>query len=334
MKKKVVTFGEPLIRLALEDFNPILRHTLKGFNPITGSYVGSEVNVASAIASYGMSTSFVSKLPDNLVGRNCYEELKSKNIDTGCLELVSYGRMGIYFYENKIKRTCDYDRQGSSISMSKPEDYNWEKILDGAKLFHFSGITPALSKNLQVCCENALTEARKKNIIISCDINYRDKLWDKSTASKVMSKLCKSADILFINEDEASILGFETKGDSMINADNYAGLVKYLRDSEYKAQTITTVARVPLDDTGALGVKAIIWHKGKISMSKTYQLINVIDPNGAGDAYAAAVIYSLLSGKTSEEAVNLGAAAAWCKHGYWGDINLATWNRIEEISRI
>lgn len=326
--KKVVAFGELLMRLTPPDDCKIGQS--KQFNV---NYGGSEANVVAALATYGVETSFVSTLPDNSVGRDALKTLHYHGIDTKYLDLVNYGRMGIYFLEpgvNECSRVCTYDRKHSSIATTPDWYFDWNAIFADALLFHFSGITPALSDKVKKNCQIALEKAKQKGVTISCDINYRSKLWSKEQASEVMKDLCKYADILFINEEEASLLGFEARGENLMDVEKFKEMVEFLH-KEYPAKYITTAARVPLDSVN-LGIQGIIWSEDGIYRSEIYPLKHVIDPTGAGDAYAAAVLYGLLRQMPLQEVANLGAAAGCLKHYCCGDINLATMDEIKEFA--
>lgn len=326
--KKIITFGELLMR-----FTPACGCKIGQTNHFNSTYGGSEANVAAALALYGVDTSFVSKLPDNPIGRDVFKTMRYYGVGTEHLELVRYGRMGVYYLEpgyGGCSRVCTYDRRGSSIAMATRDCFNWEHIFKDAVLFHFSGITPALSEDLQKICRDAAETARKNGMMVSCDINYRSKLWDKHEASAVMRRLSEYADILFINEEEASLLGFDASGESLMDIDTFMALVRHL-SGETPASIITTAARVPLDN-GGFGIQAVIWNNEGVVQSEIYPLSTVIDPNGAGDAYAAAVLYGILRQMPMHEVVNLGAAACCLKHYCFGDINLATLNEIRDFS--
>lgn len=325
--KRIVTFGELLLRLS-----PSGDCKIGQTSEFCSSYGGSEANVAIALASYGIPTSFVSRLPDNPIGHDALNTLRYHNVGTEHVQMTLEGRMGIYFLQpgyKKCSRICTYDRTGSSISLTSSGAFDWDKIFRDAEIFHFSGITPALSPSLQAICEEACKAAQRCGVLISCDINYRSKLWTKEQAASVMRNLCRYADILFINEEEASLLGVEASGETLMQMNAFAAMVEKLRQ-EYQATLITTVARVPMDSFN-FGIQAALWSSEGYVQSDLYPLHQVIDPNGAGDAYAAALLYGFVNKLDRMQMVNLAAGACNLKHSCVGDVNLASLNDIQSF---
>jgi len=307
-------------------------------NQFTAFYGGSEANVAAALAQYGENTSFVSLLPNNPIGRDALKKMQYYGVGTEYLKLVNNGRMGTYYLEpgfgGECSRICTYDRKGSSISLAEASDFDWEKIFKGASLFHFSGITPALSPTLRQICSSAISKAHEMGLLVSCDVNYRSKLWTKKEAAAVMKDLAFKADILFINEEEASVLGFNAHGEYLMDLPTFSGLTSYLCSKADNVKVITSAARVHLAD-GGLAVEAKLWSTSDhlhVYSSKVCPLKGVIDPNGAGDAYAAAVLYGLLHNVHLEKVVNWGAAAGCLKHYCRGDVNLASLEDIKALA--
>lgn len=320
--KKIITFGELLMRLTPPD-----GYRIGQTNEFRSFYGGSEANVAVHLALYGLDSAFVSLLPDNPVGRDALQKIRALGVNTKWLKLSPRGRMGIYFLEPGLKEcscVCTYDRQNSSIALAQFSDFDWKEIFSYADAFHFSGITPALGNNLADICSEACYFAQKKGLFISCDINYRSKLWSKDEASSVMQKLCKSADILFINEDEASLLGVDVSGENLMHRETYQSLIDRL-STDYPAKIITTAARIPIDGIHH-GIQAIMWLRdtNKIYQSNVYPLYRVIDPNGAGDAYAAAFLYGLSQSMHANQIINFAAAASNLSHCYRGDMCFAS----------
>ena len=307
-------------------------------NRFDAFYGGSEANVAAALAQYGENTSFVSILPNNPVGRDALRKMQYYGVNTEYLKFATFGRMGIYYLEpgvGECSRVCTYDRANSSLVMAANTGvFDWEKIFKGASLFHFSGITPALSPALRQICSSAISKAHEMGLLVSCDVNYRSKLWTKKEAAAVMKDLAFKADILFINEEEASVLGFNAHGEYLMDLPTFSGLTSYLCSKADNVKVITSAARVHLAD-GGLAVEAKLWSTSDhlhVYSSKVCPLKGVIDPNGAGDAYAAAVLYGLLHNVHLEKVVNWGAAAASLKHYCRGDVNLASLEDIKALA--
>ena len=210
MAKKVVTFGEIMLRLAPEGYYRFVQATSYG-----ATYGGGEANVAVSLANYGMDASFVTKLPAHEIGQAGVNALRQYGVDTS--DIVRGGdRVGIYFLEKGASQRPSkvvYDRAGSSIATATTADFDWNKIFDGADWFHFTGITPALGDNVAAICLEACKAAKAKGITVSCDLNYRNKLWSKEKAGQVMGELCKYVDVCISNEEDANdVFGIKSEG--------------------------------------------------------------------------------------------------------------------------
>ena len=201
MAKRVVTFGEIMLRLAPEGYYRFVQADRYG-----ATYGGGEANVAVSLANFGLDVAFVTKLPKHEIGQAGVNALRRFGVDTK--EIVRGGdRIGIYFLEKGASQRPSkviYDRAGSAIALAKPEEFDWERILEGADWFHFTGITPALGGHLPRICLDACRTARKKGILVSCDLNYRKKLWSKEEAGRVMARLCEYVDVCIANEEDAA----------------------------------------------------------------------------------------------------------------------------------
>ena len=206
---RVVTFGEIMMRLNPDGYMELLQAP-----SLNISFAGGEANAAVSIANFGMDVDFVTKLPENVLGKRAAMELRKYGVE---VNKIVYGgpRLGTYFVEKGVSQRpvkVLYDRQNSSISLAKRSDFDWEKILEGASWFHFTGITPALGGECVEICKDALKVCKKKNITVCCDINYREKLWTKEAAGKVMTELLKYVDVCLINEGQAKdVLGIHGK---------------------------------------------------------------------------------------------------------------------------
>lgn len=322
--KHIVTFGELMLRLSpAGDFQ--IGQTAQ-FNSFYG---GSEANVAASLAISGIPTYFVSLLPDNEIGVDAMSKMRAYGIDTKWLKTAP-GRMGIYFSQPPFiegnSRRSIYDRAGSAFSLAKKENFDWNAIFKDAAIFHFSGITPALSPALAQICLQACKAAYELGVLVSCDINYRASLWEEQKASRVMKNLCRYADILFINEHEANILGYKADGSDLMDMGRFAEMTDFLRQT-YPANIISTVARVH-DKLGNLAVQAVLRSGDKFFKSPMLSLPPVTDQSGAGDAYAAAVLYGLINKHRPQRIVNDAALACAYKHKCLGDINLVPLNKL------
>ncbi|WP_418542347.1 PfkB family carbohydrate kinase, partial [Hominenteromicrobium sp.] len=226
---KVVTFGEIMLRLAPNGYYRLLQN-----DQLQATFGGGEANVAVSLANLGVDATFVTKLPNNAIAQAAVSCLRSFNVDTSH---IVYGgqRMGIYFLEKGASQrgsVCIYDRSHSSIQEATADDFDWENVFSDAEWFHFTGITPALGNNLVDICEQACLEAKKRGVRISCDLNYREKLWSKEQAQKAMTKLCKYVDVCIANEEDAkNVFGIAADG-----TDVYSGRIDKSAYAEVASQ--------------------------------------------------------------------------------------------------
>ena len=201
MAKKVITFGEIMLRLAPEGYYRFVQADTFG-----ATYGGGEANVAVSLANYGFDAKFVTKLPKHEIGQAAINSLRKYGVDT--TDIVRGGdRVGIYFLEKGASQRPSkviYDRAGSSIATASREDFDWKNIFDGAEWFHFTGITPALNDEVAAICLDACKAAKEAGLTISCDLNYRNKLWSKEKAGQVMGEICKYVDVCIANEEDAA----------------------------------------------------------------------------------------------------------------------------------
>lgn len=325
MKHKVITFGEILLRLTPANGNCFEQAGL-----CETTFGGSEANVAVALANYGVKSSFVSKLPENPIGQSALNTLRRYGIDTSYIARGGT-RLGMYLLErgwSPCSCICTYDRAGSSFAEAVPKDFNWNEIFNDADWFHLSGITPALSPAMARICLTAVSIARKQGIHISCDVNFRSKLWSFEDAGKTMSKLCQYVDTLIINEEEAKVLGIDIANEQLTNYAAFYNMAHLLKEQYPHVTTIASAARI--DDNKA--IKAMLWQKD-IYQSAVFPLY-VVDPVAAGDAFCAALIYGMLRHMDNQELINFAAAACALKHSVKGDFNLVPAADIENRARL
>lgn len=201
MAKRVITFGEIMLRLAPEGYYRFVQA-----NSFGATYGGGEANVAVSLANFGIDTAFVTKLPAHEIGQAAVNELRKFGVDTS--RIVRGGnRIGIYFLEKGASQRPSkviYDRAHSAIAEASPEDFDWNEIFQNADWFHFTGITPALNDTLAAICLDACKKAKELGLTVSCDLNYRNKLWSREKAGQVMSELCKYVDVCIANEEDAA----------------------------------------------------------------------------------------------------------------------------------
>lgn len=320
---KVITFGELMLRLAPEGYYRFVQTDKFG-----ATYGGGEANVAVSLANYGLDVAFVSKIVKNPIGDAAVNSLRRFGVDTS---LITRGgeRLGIYFLEKGASQRPSkvvYDRAHSSISEATQEDFDWNKIFEGVDWFHFTGITPALGKNVADICLTAVKEAKKRNITISCDLNYRKKLWSKQEANETMSKLAEYIDVVIANEEDAADV-FDihasksdvTKGE--LNRDGYIEVAKKLTDKfGFKKVAITLRESISANDNKWSGM---LYVNGEAYFSRKYD-VHIVDRVGGGDSFGGGLIYSLLNEFEPQKAIEFAVGASCLKHTIEGDYNLVS----------
>lgn len=327
---KVVTFGEIMLRLAPQGSRRFIQS-----DSFFATYGGGEANVAVSLSNFGLNAAFVTKLPMHEIGQCALNSLRAYGVD---VSYIARGgdRLGIYFLEKGASQRASkviYDRKGSSISGAAPEDFNWDKIFEGAGWFHFTGITPALGDNVAVICLEALEAAKARGVRVSCDLNYRNKLWSRQKAGEVMDKLCRYVDVCIANEEDAAdVFGIRaentdvTKGEVSHGA--YVEVAKKLSERFGFSQTaITLRTSLSADDNKWA---AMLYENGNSYFSKSYN-IHIIDRVGGGDSFGAGLIYALSEKFAPQKAIEFAAAASCLKHSVEGDFNLVT---VEEVNKL
>ena len=331
MAKRIVTFGEIMLRLAPEGY---LRFFQNDTMQVT--FGGGEANVAVSLANYGMDASFVTKLPAHAIGQGAVNSLRGLGVDTK--DIVRGGdRVGIYFLEKGASQrgsVCIYDRAHSAIQEAKREDFDWDKIFDGADWFHFTGITPALGANLVEICIDACKAAKAKGVKISCDLNYRGKLWTRAQAREAMTKLCEYVDVCISNEEDAKdVFGIEAENTDIyggkLDKEGYKSVAKQLMDTfGFEKVAITLRSSISANDNDWAGM---LYDGENYCFSKEYHL-HIVDRVGGGDSFGGGLIYSLLSGKDSQSAIEFAVAASALKHSIEGDYNRVTVAEVEKLA--
>lgn len=328
---KVVTFGELMLRLAPNGYYRFFQD-----DQLQATFGGGEANVAVSLANYGMDASFVTKLPTHAIGQAAVNSLRKYGVDTS--KIVRGGdRVGIYFLEKGASQrgsVCIYDRAHSAIQEAAPSDFDWDAIFEGVDWFHFTGITPALGENLvEICCE-ACKAAKAHGVKISCDLNYRGKLWTRDQARAAMTDLCQYVDVCISNEEDAKdVFGIEAENTDIyggkLNKEGYKSVAKQLADKfgfEKVAITLRTSISASDNDWAAM-----LYDGENYCFSKEYHL-HIVDRVGGGDSFGGGLIYALLSGKNTQDAVEFAVAASALKHSIEGDYNLVTVSEVEKLA--
>lgn len=328
---KIVTFGEIMLRLAPNGYYRFFQN-----DQMQATFGGGEANVAVSLANYGMDVSFVTKLPDHAIGQAAVNSLRKHGVDTS--QIVRGGdRVGIYYLEKGASQrgsVCIYDRAGSAIQTASKEDFDWDRIFEGAEWFHFTGITSALGNNVADICKEACKAAKAHGVKISCDLNYRGKLWTREQARAAMTDLCQYVDVCIANEEDAKdVFGIEAENTDIyggsLNKDGYKSVAKQLADTfHFEKVAITLRTSISASDNDWA---AMLYDGENYCFSKEYHL-HITDRVGGGDSFGGGLIYALMNGKSTQEAVEFAVAASALKHSIEGDYNLVSVSEVEKLA--
>ena len=302
------------------------------------SYAGGEANVAVSLSNYGQDASFVTKLPSNPLGEAARNAVRQFGVDTSSI-VWGGPRLGIYFVEKGASQRPSkvvYDRAASSIALAKRGDFDWAKILKGAKWFHFTGITPALGGELPEICLDALKVCKAKKITVSCDLNYRGKLWTKEAAGKCMAKLVPFVDVLIANEaDAADVFGIKAKGSDVesgrLDKAGYVSVAEQLV-GRFGAKKVAITLRTSISASRNLWAGMIYDAKTKKACFSAEHDILIVDRVGGGDSFGGGLIHALATGKGQQAAIDFAVAASCLKHSIEHDFNLVTAAEVESLA--
>ena len=304
MKKRVITFGEIMLRLAPNGYYRFFQDD--------------------------------QLLPAHAIGQGAVNALRGLGVDTS--QIVRGGaRVGIYFLEKGASQrgsVCIYDRAHSAIQEAQPSDFDWDAIFDGADWFHFTGITPALGPNLVEICKQACIAAKQRGVTISCDLNYRGKLWTREQARAAMTGLCQYVDVCISNEEDAKdVFGIEAENTDVtggkLNKEDYRSVAKQLADQfGFAKVAITLRTSISASDNDWAGM---LYDGERYCFSKEYHL-HIVDRVGGGDSFGGGLIYALLSGKDTQAAIEFAVAASALKHSVEGDFNRVTVAEVEKLA--
>lgn len=337
MKKRVITLGEIMLRLKSPGFERFFQSPA-----LEAVFGGGESNVALSLANFGVDAAFVTALPDNPLADACIRFLRGYGVDTSFIARQGE-RIGIYFLEagaNQRASNVVYDRAYSSISTAKPEDFDWDAIFDRAGWLHITGITPAISDTAAKLSLHAVQAAHARGITISCDYNFRKKLWNYGrSAPEVMTGLVKYVDVGIANEEDCQkSLGVRleegdtnhavTSGD--LDTDRYEALAQkmFATFPNLKYQAITLRESYSASHNGW---SACLYNGKEFFLSRRYDITDIVDRVGGGDSFSAGLIYGLHMGMADEDALNFAVAASCLKHSILGDANLST---VAEVKRL
>lgn len=331
--ERCVTFGEIMMRLNPEGYQRLLQAT-----KLEVSYAGGEANVAVSLAMYGKNAAFITKLPSNALGQCAANELRRFGVD---VSNVTWGgdRLGLYFVEKGASQRASkviYDRAGSSIATAGASDFDWEKIFDGADWFHFTGITPALGGQMPELCLEACKTAKRLGVTVSCDLNYRKKLWTSEQANNVMSTLMPYVDVCIANEEDAKdVFGISaansdiTKGE--LNKNGYIEVAKKVADR-------FGCGKVAITLRGSLSASKNTWSGMLYNKAENAAYfgpsftIQIIDRVGGGDSFGGGLIYALMEGYAPQAAIDFAVSASCLKHSIEHDFNLVSVDEVKSLA--
>ena len=328
-----ISVGEVMLRLKSTGHERLFQSP-----SFEATFGGGEANVAVALANYGFKSGFVSALPDNAIGDACIRELRSFGVDVSQVQR-SGDRVGIYFLEagaNQRPSNVVYDRAGSSIAVASPGDFDWPSIVDGAKWMHITGITPALSESAAEISLDAVKAARANNVHVSCDFNYRGKLWKYGkSAPEVMRELVRHVDVGIANEEDCQ----KSLGISVDDVDVESGELDPRRYEKLTKKVMVefpnlSLLAVTLRESRSAdrnGWSACLRDKDGFLLSRRYEITDIVDRVGGGDSFASGLIYGLNTYDDRQDALEFAVAASCLKHSISGDLNRVSVSEVEKL---
>ena len=329
--KKIVTFGEIMMRLNPEGYLRFVQSSR-----FEATYGGGEANVSVSLCNYGMDAAFVTKVPSHEIGQCAINSLRQYGVDTKHI-LRGGNRLGIYFCEKGASQRASkviYDRAGSSIAEAKVGEFDWNAIFAGADWFHWTGITPALGGDLPAICLEACKAAKALGLTVSCDLNFRKKLWSSQQANEVMSQLMPYVDVCIANEEDAKDVFGITAKDTDIDAgkldhQGYISVAQQLTERfGFQKVAITLRSSISASDNNWA---AMLYENGQAFFSPTYP-VHIVDRVGGGDSFGAGLIYATLTGKDAQQSINFATAASCLKHSVEHDYNLMSVAEVEALA--
>ena len=330
---KVVTFGEIMLRLSTPEFRRFVQA-----DRFDATYGGGEANVAVSLAQFGIEAAYVTRLPKNELGDSALNALRRYGVKTDHI-LRGGERLGIYFLESGASQRPSkvvYDRSHSAIAEIAPGMVDWKNVFKGAAWFHVTGITPALSLSAAETTVEAVEAARDAGLTVSCDLNYRKKLWSREQAEKTMAQVMSHVDVAIANEEDAEMVFGIKAGETNVEAGKldvakYQSVGEQLmkRFPSLKAVAITLRESISASDNNW---SAVLWDGKKFHQSTKYS-IRIVDRVGGGDSFGAGLIYGIVSGKGYQDALEFAVAASCLKHTIPGDANHVTVAEVEALVR-
>jgi 2-dehydro-3-deoxygluconokinase len=335
--KKIVTFGEIMLRLATPGYDRFIQS--KSLNSTFG---GGEANVSVSLANYGLPTDFVTRLPKNDIGDWAISELRKYNV--GVDKIVRGGdRVGIYFLETgAVARASKvvYDRANSAIFDIKPGMIDWDAVFKDAQWFHWTGITPAISQGAADVCLEAIKAANERGITVSTDLNYRKNLWKYGkTASEVMTLLVEGCDVILGNEEDAEkVFGIKPEGFDVANTGGEVDSKEFESVCTQMMKRFPRAKKVIITLRGSINANHNTWggvlYSDKLYESQRYNITHIVDRVGGGDSFMGGLIYGLITYPNNDQkALDFAVAASCLKHTIYGDFNLVTVAEVENLMK-
>lgn len=337
MNKRVITFGEIMLRLAAPDYQRFSQT-----HQFCATFGGGEANVAVSLANYGIETAFVTRLPQNDIACACVMDLRKYGVD--CSRIVYGGdRLGIYFLETgAVARASKvvYDRAHSAIADILPGMIDWEEVLKDASWFHWTGITPAISQGAADVCLEAIETANRLGVPVSCDLNYRKNLWKYGKkASEVMPRLVAGCDVLLGNEEDAEkVFGIKPEGfdvtatEGAVDSVAFQSVCAQLTDRFPRAKKVIITLRGSINANHNTWGGVLYHADGTLYQSRRYDITHIVDRVGGGDSFMGGLIYGLLSYPGNDQkALDFAIAASCLKHTIYGDYNQVTVDEVEKL---
>jgi 2-dehydro-3-deoxygluconokinase len=330
----VVTFGEVMLRLAAPD-----GMRLTGARTLDATFGGGEANVAASLAGFHVPSRFVTRVPANDLGEGAIRFLRGLGVDTSGVT-VEAGRLGVYYLEPGAAQRASrvvYDRADSCIARAGAGAYDWTSLLDGARWFHTTGITPALSAAAAEATLAAVRAARAAGTTVSVDLNYRAKLWSwGAAAGDVMAGIVAEADVLIGNEEDAEkVFGIRAPGSSVaegrVESAGYASVASQLANRFPRLRTIAFTQRGSISASENTW-SGVIWTPDAFHVARSYHIAPIVDRVGAGDSFAAGLIYAMLDGRSPQAALEFAVAASCLKHSIRGDVNQVSVAEVDALA--
>ena len=329
--KRVITFGELMLRLAPEGY---LRFAQA--EKFQATFGGGEANVAVSLANYGVDAAFVSKFPTHEIGQMAVNSLRKYGVDTSLI-VRGGNRVGVYYVEKGASQRPSkviYDRADSAIAQASAADFDWDHIFEGADWFHFTGITPALGDNVAEICLQALKAAKAHGLTVSCDLNYRKKLWTREKAGEVMGKLMQYVDVCIANEEDAAdVFGIHAANTDInsgkVDHEGYKDVARQLKERfGFSHVAITLRGSISANDNYWA---AMLYDGNDYYFSRQYR-VHIVDRVGGGDSFGGGLIYAMLDGRDPQAVIEFAVAASCLKHSIEGDYNLMSVAEVESLA--